>query len=410
MKKSRIRLAALALCVLLFVTMLPATALASAAEDARTALLSAVSNGVPTITYQPKNQSVKQGDVATFQVKASGKNVKFQWYYRKNAKADWHKISGATDPVLSVTAGRMNGYQYRCRVYNSSGKVFTKTVTLKVNYVTYRALLIGEINFSWDYATRNKGDVLRMKKMLSTIKPPMGGSYNITCEYDLGNSGIKNAINSAFAGADSNDVSLFFIATHGVTDVSSGSYAGALATLTASGDVNLLKLGTLANWLKAVPGKVIVIIGSCGSGAAVSPNKLSRAAISAQDKLFCDSVIAAFSFNDAFVPRTKGETVSNIGEFCNNKFYVLTAAMHMESSWGQEGGTQSTSYNYFPYWLTKGATGPADKDKNGKVTLNELFNYASVKAMGPYEYQGEDYYQHARVYPTDSNYILFKTP
>ena len=40
MKKTRIRLTALALCVLLFVTMLPATALASAAVDARTALLS----------------------------------------------------------------------------------------------------------------------------------------------------------------------------------------------------------------------------------------------------------------------------------------------------------------------------------------------------------------------------------
>ena len=111
MKKTRIRLAALALCVLLFVTMLPATALASAAVDARTALLSAVSNGAPKITYQPRNQSVKQGDTATFQVKASGKNVKFQWYCRKNAKASWKRISGATNPVLSFTAGRKNGYR-----------------------------------------------------------------------------------------------------------------------------------------------------------------------------------------------------------------------------------------------------------------------------------------------------------
>ena len=108
MKKTRIRLAALALCVLLFVTMLPATALASAAVDARTALLSAVSNGAPKITYQPRNQSVKQGNTATFQVKASGSNLKYQWYYRKNASAKWTKYTGKTEPVLTFTAGRKN--------------------------------------------------------------------------------------------------------------------------------------------------------------------------------------------------------------------------------------------------------------------------------------------------------------
>ena len=409
MKKTRIRLAALALCVLLFVTMLPATALASAAVDARTALLSAVSNGAPKITYQPRNQSVKQGNTATFQVKASGSNLKYQWYYRKNASAKWTKYTGKTEPVLTFTAGRKNGYQYACKVISGSKSVLSNAATLKVNYVKYRALLIGEVDFGWDYATRNMGDVKRMKSMLGTIKPPMGGSYEVTCKYDLSNSGIKSAIKTAFAGADSNDVSLFFIATHGETSVASGGDAGAICTVTSYG-TGMLRMGTLAGWLAEVPGKVIVIIGSCGSGAAISANGMRAAGSAARDAAFCDAVVSAFAANDTAVPSAGGGVAANIGEFCQSKFYVLTAAKHMESSWGQEGGSQRYSYNYFPYYIAKGAVGPADADSNGRVTLDELYNYVYKNALGPYNDGHDNYYQHARVYPENSDYVLFKTP
>lgn len=407
MKKARIRIIAAALCLLMFVSLMPATAWAAAVQSAGDVLYSSQSNAAPRITVQPKNCSVKQGNIATFQVKASGKNLKYQWYYRKNANAKWTKYSGKTEPVLTFTAGRKNGYQYACRVRSGSKSVMTKPVTLKVNYVKYRALLIGEVNFGWDTATRNKGDVLRMKKMLTSVKTPMGGSYEVTCKYDLSSTGIKKAIQTAFKGADSNDVSLFFIATHGYTDVSSGDYAGAICTVGRGSD---LKLKTLAGWLKAVPGKVIVIIGSCGSGAAVSENGVkgvSSAEAARADEAFNTSVVQTFASCNASVPDQSG-VVSNLGDFCQSKFYVLTAAKHMESSWGQEGGTQGTSYNYFPYWLARGAAGPADLNGNGKITLDELYEYTYTKAIGPYRYQGEDYYQHARVYPVNCDYVLFK--
>ena len=161
----------------------------------------------------------------------------------------------------------------------------------------------------------------------------------------------------------------------------------------------------LAGWLKKVPGKVIVILGSCGSGAAVYSNGV-RTGETFDPDAFNDAAIRAFAAVDEYVPDAEDELVSNTGEFRKSKFYVLTAAAYQESSWGQEG---SDPYNYFPYYIAKGGKGAADSNNNGKVTLNELYKYAYRKAKGPYydEY-GDAYYQHARVYPANSSYVLFK--
>ena len=408
MKKAKLRLVAMLLCVLMCLTLLPAEALAYTAESAENVTASVVSNGKVKITKQPKNQSVKQGAKVTFQVKASGKHLKYQWYYRKSSSGSWKKVSGGTKATLKVTANRMNGWQYRCQVKSGSKKVYSRAATLKVNYVKYRALLIGEVNFS-PKCTRNKGDVLKMKSMLSSVKTPKGGSYKITCKYDLSESGIQSAIKSAFKGADSNDVSLFFIATHGVTNVESGSWAGAICT----SDGGYVQMGELAGWLKKVPGKVIVIIGSCGSGAAVSANG-AKGASKFDEDAFNTSVIQAFAAADEILP-SEGGDAANIGDFRNSKFYVLTAAKHMESSWGCEDGSASSSYNYFPYYIVKGAKGAADSNKDKKITLKELYKYADKEARGPYYYYDENdvrqgpFYQHARVYPSNSSYVLFKT-
>ena len=274
------------------------------------------------------------------------------------------------------------------------------------NPVSYRALLVGEVHFSWETATRNEGDVKLIKEMLNNVEGPEGGTYSVSCQYDLGNNGIKNAISSAFAGADDNDVSLFFIATHGVVDVASGPYAGELVTIYSPGEYDdYLTLGDLASWLKAVPGKVIVVLGSCGSGAAIVNNGTLRFAGDEEtDALFTESVIRTFAEQDAIWAAERGAQ-PDTGEFRSSKFYVLTAAAHQESSWGSE----YYHYNFFPYYFAKGAnTGmPADANNDETVTLQEMFEYCYENAYGPY-YDGYDnYYQHAQVYPENSSYPLF---
>ena len=408
MNKRLNRALSLFLCVLMCLSLLPAEALAADTGAVRETVRFAVSNGKPKITAQPKSLSVKQSAKVTFKVSASGKGLKYQWYYRKSAKGSWIKYSGKTKATLSFTAGRVNGYQYRCKVSNASGHVYSKAATLKVNYVKYRALLIGETLFGSEVANRNKGDVKLMRNMLKAIKTPKGGSYTITSRYNLDKPAIQKAIKSYLGGADSNDVSLFFLATHGDTG-SSGYYAGAMVTPDKYGYIDdfdgWLTMDELAGWLKDVKGKVIVILGSCGSGAAIKSNGLLGGGKEFDPDAFNESVIRAFAAADE--PLTDGQDglVANTGEFRKSKFYVLTAAAYQESSWGQEG---SNPYNYFPYYVAKGGRGAADANKNGKVTLKELYAYANKNARGPY-YDGYDYYyQHARVYPTNSSYVLFK--
>lgn len=89
----------------------------------------------PAITTQPVKKSVAAGKTVKFTVTAVGKDVKYQWYYRKNSSSSWTAISAASGKTAaySLTAkAKHNGYQYRCKVYNGAGYVYSKTVTLTV--------------------------------------------------------------------------------------------------------------------------------------------------------------------------------------------------------------------------------------------------------------------------------------
>ncbi len=284
--------------------------------------------------------------------------------------------------------------------------------------VKYRALLIGEEAFD-PICTRNRGDVTLMNNMLSSVRGPAGGQYSITRQYDLSLTGVRNAISSAFSGADDDDVSLFFIASHG-DSTSTGGDAGAISLIGSSYDEQWLLISDLANALKAVPGKVIVIIETCGSGAAVydpdiSENRYNTVRNAATS--FDAEVIRAFSEADPGIrvrvpgrTNTKGAPTPNTGELrVVNKFYVLTASRYLEESWGTEKGP----YNYFTKWLTDGigtsGSMAADANANGEATLSELFNYVANRGNDyPFEYDGKTYYQHVQVYPKDSDYGLFR--
>ena len=379
--------------------------------------LTVKSGAKPTITTQPKTVTKYQDYTAKFTVKASNA-TKYQWYYRTSSSGSWKKstLSSATSATLSVKAtSSRNGYQYRCKVSNSNGYVYSNTVTLKVNLTKYRALLVGEVHFPSSTENRNKANVELMEEMLDSVKGPKGGSYASLCFFDLGHDDLVDAISSTFSDADGNDVSLFYIATHGVVDVSSGIYAGELCLTSGDGYYQWMTLSELATCLKAVPGKVIVFLASCGSGAAVLSNngEISFVADANElgdiDALFNSAVVQAFADADEILPAEDGAPVADTGEFRDSKFYVMTAAAHMESGWGIE-----PYYNYFTLYITKGAGSgkPADANGNGTITLDELYDYVyrNVYAEGPFydSETGTYVYQHVQVYPENSSYRLFK--
>ena len=102
----------------------------------------------PVISTQPKVQKVSIGESAQFSVKAKGPgNLSYQWYYRTSADGSWKKVSSSdgTWSTYYVTATlKRDGYQYRCKVSNASGHVYSKTVTLKVKPRIVRMSYYGE--------------------------------------------------------------------------------------------------------------------------------------------------------------------------------------------------------------------------------------------------------------------------
>ncbi len=366
------------------------------------------------ITAQPVNQIVAPNQTATFRVTATGSNLRYQWQEMLPGSDTWQNtsLSGNKTATLRFKALESHdGRQFRCVVTGADGiPVRSDTVVLYVSSDTtrYRALLISEVNFD-PVCIRNKGDVQMMDTMLQNVRGPGGGRYAVTTRQDLSPAQIQSEISAVFGGATAQDVSLFFIATHG--DVSAGpdsTDAGALETVSGG----YVRFVDLASWLNAVPGKVIVIVESCGSGAAIYANGLMAAGPAVTDEQFAQALIDAFASLD-------GGTAlrPNTGELrVDNKFYVLTAAAFQQLSWGIESGP----YNYFTKWLTEGVgtSGniPADVqyvgNRDGVVTLEELYGYISAVGdghqFGKDPDTGEPLYQTVKRYPENSNYQLFK--
>ena len=89
---------------------------------------------VPTITTQPRSTSVYEGTQATFTVGARGGGLSYQWQY-KESNGVWVNsgASGNRTTTLRITGtNNLNKLQFRCKVSNSRGTVYSNTVTLTV--------------------------------------------------------------------------------------------------------------------------------------------------------------------------------------------------------------------------------------------------------------------------------------
>ena len=88
----------------------------------------------PTITAQPQSVTANEGVSVSFTVTATGAES-YQWQYRRNASASWYNCSsdGNKTPTVTMAAtAARNGFQFRCRVRNDAGTVYTDAVTLTV--------------------------------------------------------------------------------------------------------------------------------------------------------------------------------------------------------------------------------------------------------------------------------------
>ena len=86
----------------------------------------------PTVTNQPKNVTAFADGTAKFTVAAEGGNLTYQWQYKAPGKG-WvnNSCKAATFTINSPQTWR-DGYQYRCKVTNSAGTVYSKAAALTI--------------------------------------------------------------------------------------------------------------------------------------------------------------------------------------------------------------------------------------------------------------------------------------
>ena len=334
----------------------------------------------------------------------------------------------SSDPNIFTVDGEGNlfgvypGYAVLTILRPDGSRLADLSVQVRANY---RAVLFSESTFG-TVIRRNRGDVKLMQTMLSTITGPDGGSYVSWTYDDLDPPEVFEQIEQRLiAPSRDGDVSLFFFASHGDYRLKSQKYAG---RLWCKNKKTWIELPDLAQRLSKAKGKVIVILESCGPGPAIHDFGdddsvqgvfLSRTA----DEDFNAAMISAFRSADPglsvyetspvspesladgswsfAVPGRDEDRFTSVPSFRTEKFLVLTASDYLQTSYmiGEH------TYNLFPYWLTRGVgtagAMPADTecgDSDGKLTLNELFKYVYKKTR---------HKQTPKVYPENSEYILF---
>ena len=85
------------------------------------------------ITQQPKSVTINCSDTVKFSVKATGKNLSYQWYVKKTDADTWTQWPGHdTASTSAISNTSWNGMQVRCVVTDGSGS----TVTSKAAKIT----------------------------------------------------------------------------------------------------------------------------------------------------------------------------------------------------------------------------------------------------------------------------------
>ena len=310
----------------------------------------------------------------------SKKIGKYRYYFHTkygHAYVGWNTIRGKKyyyDSLGRAATGTrtIGGRRY---TFNSYGLLLRVS-----NPVVYRALAIGESDYMYAndlYACRY--DAYGMSRMLKKT-----GYSTVRTGIDVSGASMYSMINNTFAKADSNDVSLFYYSGHGADD-------GSLVSV----DHQFISPSRLASWLKQIPGRVVVVLDSCYSGAVIGKSE------GAGPESFNEKMIQAF--NEVELETCKG------GSMSNSKFKVLTACSKNEYSW-----TMGYFSSKFTYYLVNGvgydyngsrkSRALADTNKNKKLTLQECYKYTRKNCLSG----SSRTRQYVQCYPSNSDFKLFQ--
>ncbi len=235
-------------------------------------------------------------------------------------------------------------------------------------YPRYFALIIG--NWNYDYLSKLNGidsDINAMQNAVSGLSQ----NWQVTVKSNLSAEGMLSAVSNKFSqAARETDVCLFYYSGHG--DNSKSATAGSLFGTDGkgSGNENAAQSGyVLPSALcsaidSATPGKVIVILDSCGSGSSIYDESSGTKGGAAVGSNFTRAVVNAFRGKTALNDTKSGEMLG--------KYVVLAACEH---------GTTSKS-SYVDQQALEAYLATDLSNYNMLFNHGSAFTYSLVRTMG----------------------------
>lgn len=303
-----------------------------------------------------------------------------------------------TDIHSSSFAGASPAIQLICPP-DSYALTYAKTAgtDFKATNTVYRALVIGQQYWGNNHLSGPFYDTAAMEKMLSQSRFA-GNQFTVARKIDLTKSEIRAAISSTFAGATENDVSLFFYSGH-------GDKGGKLVGY----DFGMITPAELRGWLDTIPGRKIVIVDACYSGAIIGKD------ISGTQSFAAGSSYTPSDFTSDFTNAFAGGTTSSgtgarsANNLADGGYYVMTAASGSQLSYEAEIGFFTYALCYGCGWdglSIKSVAVYADTNGDGIVTLQEAYVFAKENAAAIAKSYRVT--QTAQVYPLNSYFGLLR--
>lgn len=342
------------------------------------------------------------------------------WYYLDDSgamKTGWCWISGSwyylnTSGVMQTGWCRVSGIWY---YLNTSGVMQTGLQTIGGNeyYLnTSGAMQTGWHNIGDDtyfFSSSGARQTINRRALVlgetSTIEVPIedvnamekvfsNQNFSEVVRFpDKTKSEIIAKMEELFKSSSESDVNYLYLTCHGGED---GKIAIGSDGLTFSG-------WELASILKQYKGKFVVMLDCCYSGTIIDVGKPNKKVASKSEERFDEQAfLAGFS---------TGNLASKNGEMLDSKFLVLCASCKDEESYSAVGvGSLATRYwamgTGWDSLQNRMISPMADTNTNGKITLEELYQYSYPLVLEDASQIHEE--QHVSVYPENSQFVLFQ--
>jgi uncharacterized caspase-like protein len=211
-----------------------------------------------------------------------------------------------------------------------------------------RALLIATDRYEDHKLKGLRSPVSDVEQLSQVLEDPEIASFSTTVASNETEAQLRRRISSFFASSAVEEVLLLHIACHGVKDDDGNLYFAATDTEVENLDATAVSSEWLVRQIaKSRSKRIVVFLDCCYSGA----------------------------FSAGMAPR--GDQGVQLKErFDGRGRVVLTASNSMEYAWEGDARSGSAEPSVFTGALVQGLKGLADRNRDGWITIDELYDYA----------------------------------